>query len=103
MPRLLVNAFNGATGAVVLQADDIEHWSALNARFHAALVAGAGSRVVGDAIARHDATLADPDLYARDPKAFDRAMTAAAKARSDLESAELEWLELEEKRENLAV
>ena len=55
-----------------------------------------------DAIAKHDAALADPDLYARDPKAFDRAMTAAAKARSDLESAELEWLELEEKRENLA-
>ena len=53
-------------------------------------------------IAEHDAALADPNLYARDPKAFDRAMTAAAKARSDLESAELEWLELEEKRENLA-
>jgi len=53
-------------------------------------------------IAKQDALLADPDLYARDPKAFDRAMTAAAKARSDLESAELEWLELEEKRENLA-
>ena len=53
-------------------------------------------------IAKQDAVLADPDLYARDPKAFDRAMTAAAKARSDLESAELEWLELEEKRENLA-
>ncbi len=52
-------------------------------------------------IAKHDSVLADPDLYARDPAAFDRAMTAAAKARSDLESAELEWLELEEKRENL--
>ncbi len=37
-----------------LQADDIECWSALNARFHAALVAGAGSRVVADAIARND-------------------------------------------------
>ena len=53
-------------------------------------------------IAKQDALLADPDLYSRDPKAFDRAMTAAAKARSDLESAELEWLELEERRENLA-
>ena len=49
-------------------------------------------------IARHDATLADPGLYARDPKAFDRAMTAAAQARADLEAAEMEWLELEEKK-----
>ncbi|MFJ6023355.1 ABC-F family ATP-binding cassette domain-containing protein [Brevundimonas sp. NPDC092305] len=53
-------------------------------------------------IAAHDATLADPDLYARDPKAFDRAMTAAAKAREQLEAAELEWLELEEKKAALA-
>lgn len=37
-----------------LQADDIACWSAVNARFHAALVAGAGSRVVADAIARND-------------------------------------------------
>ena len=49
-------------------------------------------------IARHDATLADPTLYSRDPKAFDVAMKAAEKARADLESAELEWLELEEKK-----
>ncbi|WP_292070729.1 ABC-F family ATP-binding cassette domain-containing protein [Brevundimonas sp. UBA7534] len=53
-------------------------------------------------IARHDATLADPDLYARDPKAFDVAMKAAEKARTDLESAEMEWLELEEKKAALA-
>lgn len=53
-------------------------------------------------IAKHDATLADPDLYARDPKAFDAAMKAAEKARADLESAELEWLELEEKKAALA-
>ncbi|QBX38891.1 ABC transporter ATP-binding protein [Brevundimonas sp. S30B] len=53
-------------------------------------------------IARHDATLADPDLYARDPSAFDRAMKAADKARADLEAAELEWLELEEKKAALA-
>ena len=38
----------------LLRADDIECWSALNSRFHAALVAGAGSRVVADAIARND-------------------------------------------------
>ena len=53
-------------------------------------------------IARHDATLADPGLYARDPKAFDAAMKAADKARADLESAEMEWLELEEKKAALA-
>ena len=53
-------------------------------------------------IAKHDATLADPGLYARDPKAFDAAMKAADKARADLESAELEWLELEEKKAALA-
>ena len=50
------------------------------------------------AIAKHDATLADPTLYARDPKAFDAAMKAADKARSDLAAAEEEWLELEEKK-----
>ena len=53
-------------------------------------------------IAGHDQTLADPDLYSRDPKAFDAAMKAAEKARADLESAELEWLELEEKKAALA-
>ncbi|WP_295167305.1 ABC-F family ATP-binding cassette domain-containing protein, partial [uncultured Brevundimonas sp.] len=53
-------------------------------------------------IARHDETLADPGLYARDPKAFDAAMKAAEKARAELESAELEWLELEEKKAALA-
>ena len=41
-------------------------------------------------------------LYARDPKAFDTAMKAAEKARAELESAELEWLELEEKKAALA-
>ena len=53
-------------------------------------------------IARHDAALSDPDLYARDPKAFDAAMKAAEKARAELESAEMEWLELEEKKAALA-
>jgi ATP-binding cassette subfamily F protein uup len=53
-------------------------------------------------IARHEATLADPDLYARDPAAFDRAMKAAEKARADLERAEADWLEIEEKKAALA-
>lgn len=51
-----------------------------------------------DDIARHDATLSDPDLYTRDRKAFDRATANAARARELLENAELEWLELEEKK-----
>ncbi len=53
-------------------------------------------------IARHDATLSDPDLYARDRKAFDRATANAARARALLAAAEEEWLELEAKREALA-
>ncbi len=55
-----------------------------------------------DDIAGHDAVLSDPDLYARDPAAFNRAMRAAEKARADLAAAEEEWLELEAKREALA-
>jgi ATP-binding cassette subfamily F protein uup len=53
-------------------------------------------------IARYEATLADPDLYARDPAAFDRAMKAAEKARADLEQAEADWLEIEEKKAALS-
>ena len=53
-------------------------------------------------IAKHDATLADPTLYTRDPKTFDATMKAAEKARADLEAAEMEWLELEEKKAVLA-
>ena len=55
-----------------------------------------------DDIARHDATLSDPDLYARDRKTFDRATANADRARSLLAAAEEEWLELEAKREALA-
>ncbi|MBX9460930.1 MAG: ABC-F family ATP-binding cassette domain-containing protein [Brevundimonas sp.] len=53
-------------------------------------------------IARHEATLADPDLYARDRKAFDRATANADRARALLAAAEEEWLELEAKREALS-
>ncbi|HYC96520.1 ABC-F family ATP-binding cassette domain-containing protein [Brevundimonas sp.] len=52
-------------------------------------------------IARHEATLADPGLYARDRKAFDRATANADRARALLAAAEEEWLELEAKREAL--
>jgi ATP-binding cassette subfamily F protein uup len=54
-----------------------------------------------DDIARHEADLADPDLYTRDRKAFDRATANAARARTLLAAAEEEWLELEAKREAL--
>jgi len=53
-------------------------------------------------IAAHEAKLADPGLYARDPAGFDRIMKAADKARADMASAEEEWMALEEKRESLA-
>jgi ATP-binding cassette subfamily F protein uup len=52
-------------------------------------------------IAKHDADLADPNLYARDRARFDRVMKAADRARADLAAAEEEWLLLEEKREAL--
>jgi len=48
-----------------------------------------------------ESQLADPDLYARDPGAFARFGQALATAREKLEAAELEWLELEERREAL--
>jgi ATP-binding cassette subfamily F protein uup len=54
-----------------------------------------------DDIARHDATLSDPELYGRDRKAFDRATANADRARALLAAAEEEWLELEAKREAL--
>ena len=53
-------------------------------------------------IPRHNATLSDPGLYARDRKAFDRATANADRARALLAAAEEEWLELEAKREALA-
>ncbi|MDO8408960.1 MAG: ABC transporter C-terminal domain-containing protein, partial [Phenylobacterium sp.] len=48
-----------------------------------------------------ESQLADPALYARDPGAFDRFGQALAAARQKLEAAEMEWLELEERREAL--
>jgi ATP-binding cassette subfamily F protein uup len=54
-------------------------------------------------IAGHERALEDAGLYARNPKGFERIMTALDKARAQLAAAEEEWLELEEKRENLGV
>ncbi|WP_423604664.1 ABC-F family ATP-binding cassette domain-containing protein [Sphingomonas sp. MS122] len=53
------------------------------------------------AIARDEAALADPDLYAKDPGKFDRLMAGIAKARDEKDAAELRWLELAEMAEGL--
>ncbi|MES1976069.1 MAG: ATP-binding cassette domain-containing protein [Pseudomonadota bacterium] len=53
------------------------------------------------AIARDEAALADPELYAKDPAAFDRLMKAIDVARTEKEAAELRWLELAEQVEAL--
>ena len=46
-------------------------------------------------------TIADPDLYARDRAAFDKASAALGKAQAELAAAEDEWLRLEELREQV--
>ena len=53
-------------------------------------------------IVAQEAALGDAGLYARDPKRFQRIMTALDDARAQLAAAESEWLELEEKREQLS-
>ena len=52
-------------------------------------------------IATLEKALADPNLYSRDPAAFDRFSRALEAAQGQLASAEEEWLELEERREAL--
>ena len=52
-------------------------------------------------IKAHEAALEDAGLYARDPKRFDQVMQAMDAARARLSASEMEWLELEEKRESL--
>ena len=56
---------------------------------------------LAEAIARHEAALHDPDLYARDAAAFARTSHVLDKARADLAAAEDEWLTLEALRESL--
>ncbi|MBW3560043.1 MAG: ABC-F family ATP-binding cassette domain-containing protein [Proteobacteria bacterium] len=53
-------------------------------------------------IAAGDGALADPQLYAREPKRFDQIMRATEAARTRLAAAEEEWLLLEERREALS-
>ncbi|MEM7695063.1 MAG: ATP-binding cassette domain-containing protein [Pseudomonadota bacterium] len=47
-------------------------------------------------------TLADPNLYAKDPKRFDAVTTDLAARQTERDAAEERWLELELKREALA-
>ena len=54
------------------------------------------------AIARDQTLLEDPDLYTRDPDAFERLMEAIGQAQEDKTLAELRWLELAEMVEALA-
>lgn len=52
-------------------------------------------------IAKLEAFLADPDLYAQNPGKFAKASEALVERRAALEAAEEEWLELEAEREAL--
>ena len=52
-------------------------------------------------IAKQQKLLDDPELYAKDRKAFDAASAAIAKAHSELDAAEEKWLELEMLREEI--
>ena len=54
-----------------------------------------------ETIARLDKALADPQLHARDPKAFSRATVDYGAKQKDLASAEEEWLTLEMLREEI--
>lgn len=49
-------------------------------------------------IAKLSTRLADPQLFAKDRAAFEKATTDLAKAQSDLDASESLWLELEERR-----
>ena len=52
-------------------------------------------------IAKQQKLLDDPELYAKDRKAFDAASAAIAKAHGELDAAEEKWLELEMLREEI--
>ncbi|HBH90259.1 MAG TPA: elongation factor 3, partial [Hyphomonadaceae bacterium] len=48
-----------------------------------------------------EAELADPNLFSKDAARFQKASEELESSREELEEAEMEWLELEEKRESL--
>ncbi len=54
---------------------------------------------LADEMTQLEAELSNPNLFNDDPKAFQAKSERLSAARSELEEAELEWLELEEKRE----
>jgi ATP-binding cassette subfamily F protein uup len=49
-----------------------------------------------------EAELSDPELFNRDPNEFQRVNTRLEAARRELEQAELDWMEIEEKKEAFA-
>ncbi len=53
-------------------------------------------------IAKLEATLADANLFTRDPDAYNSTAAGLQKAQSDLVAAEERWLELEEMREAIS-
>jgi len=59
-------------------------------------------RALEAGIARDEAALHDPDLYARDPARFAALTEAIERARAERDAAEERWLELAEKVEALA-
>ena len=54
-----------------------------------------------DEIAVMEKKLADPELFTRDPKAFEKIMTRHEKAKTEITQFEHQWLELEMMREEL--
>ncbi|MEM7223918.1 MAG: ATP-binding cassette domain-containing protein [Pseudomonadota bacterium] len=57
---------------------------------------------LGAEIAKLETALADPELYGRDPAAYERLSTGLSEALAKREAAETRWLELEELKESLA-
>ncbi len=53
-------------------------------------------------IAKMEEILSDPNLYTKAPKAFEQTTRALTHTRTSLENGEMEWLELEEKKAQLA-
>jgi ATP-binding cassette subfamily F protein uup len=57
---------------------------------------------LGAEVAADEAALADPDLYLREPDRFATLTERIARHRADIEAAELRWLEVAEKAEELS-
>ncbi len=52
-------------------------------------------------ITRLEGLLADPDLFSREPRKFEKASSALVARQTALAAAEEEWLTLEEQREGM--